>query len=55
MENFLKDILMQDFHFLRPMWLLATVPILVFIAALWRLNSSTTAWDKAIDKTLLPF
>lgn len=55
MENFLKDILMQDFHFLRPMWLLATFPILVFIAALWRLNSSTTAWDKAIDKTLLPF
>lgn len=55
MESFLQDILIQDFHFLRPYWLLATLPILISITALWRLNSNTTAWDKAIDKTLLPF
>ena len=55
MESFLQDTLIRDFHFLRPYWLLATLPILFFITALWRLNSNTTAWDKAIDKTLLPF
>ncbi len=55
MEGFLQDILIQDFHFLRPYWLLAMLPILLFITSLWRLNSNTTAWDKAIDKTLLPF
>ena len=55
MESFLQDTLIRDFHFLRPYWLLATLPILFFITALWRLNSNTTAWDKASDKTLLPF
>jgi len=45
----------QEFHFLRPIWLLALLPGLVFIVALWRANTSVTAWDKAIDKSLLPF
>lgn len=45
----------QEFHFLRPLWLLAFIPCLAFILALLRVNSSVTAWDRAIEKSLLPF
>ena len=45
----------SEFHFLRPWWLLALLPAVVFTIALWRVNSSLSAWDKAIDKSLLPF
>lgn len=47
--------LFQEFHFLRPVWLLALLPCLLFFVAMWRVNSTVTAWDKAIDKSLLPF
>ena len=47
--------LLQNFHFLRPLWLLALIPALIFVLALWRVNSVMTAWDKAIDSTLLPY
>ena len=47
--------LLQDFHFLRPWWLLGLIPAIIFCFALWRSNSMLTAWDKAIDQSLLPF
>jgi len=47
--------LLEQFHFLRPWWLLALIPIAILCLALWRLNTSVTAWDKAIDKSLLPY
>jgi Ca-activated chloride channel family protein len=47
--------LVEEFHFLRPLWLLAIIPAMVFFAAMWRVNSVITAWDKAIDKSLLPY
>lgn len=47
--------LFTDFHFLRPLWLFALIPALLFFAAMWRVNSVVTAWDKAIDKSLLPY
>ena len=40
---------------LRPLWLLALAPALVFFIAMWRINTVVTAWDKAIDKSLLPY
>jgi Ca-activated chloride channel family protein len=46
---------LQEFHFLRPLWLLGLIPSVVFLLALWRINASVTAWDKAIDQSLLPF
>ena len=46
---------MQDFHFLRPVWLLAAIPAILLVGVMWRVNSNVTAWDKAIDKNLLPF
>jgi len=47
--------LIDNFHFLRPIWLLALIPVLLFFVAMWRVNSVVTAWDKAIDKNLLPY
>ena len=47
--------MIQDFHFLRPIWLLALIPAVIFFVAMWRINTVVTAWDKAIDKSLLPY
>ena len=47
--------LLQEFHFLRPLWLLALIPASLFFIAMWRINSVVIAWDKAIDKSLLPY
>lgn len=55
MDLLIPTTLIDEFHFLRPLWLLALLPTLVFFIALWRVNTVVTAWDKAIDKTLLPF
>lgn len=55
MELLIPSTLLDNFHFLRPLWLLALLPALIFVIALWRVNTVVTAWDKAIDKSLLPF
>ncbi len=47
--------IINDFHFLRPIWLLGLIPALIFFIAMWRINTVVTAWDKAIDKNLLPY
>ncbi len=48
-------LLLNEFHFLRPLWLLALIPALLFVVYLWRLNETASAWDRAIDKELLPY
>ena len=55
MEILIPVTLIDNFHFLRPIWLLALIPVLLFFVAMWRVNSVVTAWDKAIDKNLLPY
>ena len=55
MEILIPANIMQDFHFLRPVWLLAAIPAILLVGVMWRVNSNVTAWDKAIDKNLLPF
>jgi Ca-activated chloride channel family protein len=55
MEILIPVSLIDNFHFLRPIWLLALIPVLLFFVAMWRVNSVVTAWDKAIDKKLLPY
>ncbi|PCJ28712.1 MAG: hypothetical protein COA96_00585 [SAR86 cluster bacterium] len=55
MEFLIPVSLIEEFHFLRPLWLLALLPTLLFFIAMWRVNGVVTAWDKAIDKSLLPF
>jgi Ca-activated chloride channel homolog len=46
---------LADFHFLRPLWLLALLPALFFVRRLWQLDAQGTAWHKVIDQTLLPY
>ena len=55
MELLIPVSLIENFHFLRPLWLLALIPAVLLLAALWRLNSNVTAWDRAIDQDLLPY
>ena len=55
MELLIPVSVIDNFHFLRPLWLLALIPVLLFFSAMWRVNSVVTAWDKAIDKNLLPY
>ena len=55
MEIMIPASIIQDFHFLRPVWLLATIPAILLVGVMWRVTSNVTAWDKAIDKNLLPF
>lgn len=47
--------ILDQFHFLRPLWLLALIPALFFFQRLWRLDSQGSAWHKVIDKNLLPY
>lgn len=55
MEVMIPADLFEQFQFLRPIWLLGLIPTLICFFALWRINSVVTAWDKAIDKSLLPY
>ena len=43
-----------EFHFLRPWWLLAIIPAVLLVAALWRQYAQSSLWNRAIDPTLLP-
>jgi len=46
---------MSEFHFIRPLWLITFIPlILLFIYSL-RKATSLTAWSKICDSHLLPF
>lgn len=44
---------MSEFHFLRPLWFLALIPALWLIIALWRKQTSGTAWNTVFDQQLL--
>lgn len=54
-ESSLLMLIEQNFHFLRPLWLLALIPALLLVMYLWRINESASSWDRAIDKDLLPY
>lgn len=45
----------SDFHFLRPLWLLALLPAVFFFRRLWQLDAHGSAWHKVIDQSLLPY
>lgn len=46
---------LAQFHFLRPLWLLALLPALFFFSRLWHLDAQGSAWHKVIDQSLLPY
>ena len=46
--------LLANFHFLRPLWLLALLPATLLTMALWRRHGQSSGWHTAIDRLLLP-
>jgi Ca-activated chloride channel family protein len=45
----------NDFHFLRPLWLLALLPAAALVAALLRHKLSQGVWSAVCDEALLPY
>lgn len=46
---------MNDFHFIRPYWLLAILPAIVFVYLLWHKKLKSGSWANYCDAELLPF
>ncbi len=46
---------MDNFHFLRPLWFLALIPLLVILWLLWHQTVSSKAWRAVCDPELLPY
>ena len=44
---------MDEFHFLRPFWLLAVLPALAVWWGLWRQQDSVVSWRQVVDQHLL--
>lgn len=44
---------MTEFHFLRPLWLLAMIPTLLLTLQLWRKRMQSAGWQNAISPELL--
>jgi len=44
----------QDFHFIRPWWLLMLLPVLAGLARLWWRRASDSAWRGVVSPELLP-
>jgi Ca-activated chloride channel homolog len=53
--NFLPAAFIENFHFLRPLFLLAIIPALLLVLLLRFLQSSQSSWQLAIDARLLPY
>lgn len=45
----------SQFHFVRPLWLLALLPWLLILLSLWRRHNHGGVWEKIIDPRLRPF
>ncbi len=52
MTEFLQHI--EDFHFLRPLWLLGLIPAVLLVLLLWNRKSSYGGWQRVISPHLLP-
>lgn len=46
---------LHQFHFLRPLWLLALLPVLLLAIALWRRQQKNGGWQELIAPHLLPY
>ncbi len=44
-----------DFHFLRPLWLLAFIPAAMLYWRLHRRQANGSGWTRAVDRSLLPY
>ena len=46
---------LADFHFIRPYWLLASLPAIVIIISLFRSRLNQGGWTEVCDAALLPY
>jgi Ca-activated chloride channel family protein len=46
---------MHSFHFLRPVWFLALVPLVVVLVLVWRRRLAGRNWQAVVDARLLPY
>lgn len=46
---------MAEFHFLRPYWFIALLPLLLGLWLLWRRRYHSRSWQSVCDPRLLPF
>jgi Ca-activated chloride channel family protein len=46
---------MNQFHFLRPFWLLALIPCVLLLLLLWKRARTQSAWNAVVDPQFLPF
>lgn len=44
----------QNFHFLRPWWLLAFAPVVLLLVYAWQKRLTSKSWETFCDKELLP-
>lgn len=49
------ELMLTQFHWLRPFWLLALIPAILLGIALWRQKRSAHQWQHVIAPELLPF
>ncbi len=47
--------ILNDFHFIRPLWLLALVPLTVVLVLLFRSKLKQGGWSAVCDQALLPY
>ena len=45
--------MLEQFHFLEPLWLLALIPLMLIVWFAFQANSDSKAWEKVIDSQLL--
>ncbi|MFC1602555.1 hypothetical protein ACFL3U_03195, partial [Pseudomonadota bacterium] len=46
---------MDSFHFLRPLWFLALIPLAVILWLLWHRTINSQAWRAVCEPELLPY
>ncbi|MDR3479645.1 MAG: VWA domain-containing protein [Burkholderiaceae bacterium] len=46
--------MLANFHFLRPLWLSALLPLAVLQWAMWRRRAASRSWQSVVDPRLLP-
>ena len=45
--------MIADFHFIRPLWFIALIPLFLLLGLLWRNEQGSGAWSKVCDSHLL--
>ena len=55
MNPLLTAEMLENFHFLRPVFLYGLIPALVLVFLLLFIQSTRSTWSRAIDPSLLPF